>query len=117
MIPKRRFAFKAVNNLVDLYLEGKKVINHHRGQTGNYYFRIPEDVEIELQVAEHDPSIPIEAEITPSGLKPIERRPRFVEPQPHVDLDEFELKRQQEADAEQALLKATPEASKEAVKD
>lgn len=109
-IPKRRFAFEPVDGYVDLYLESKKVLNRHRGSTGNYYFRIPEGVDVQFDVAEHDPQIPVEAEVTPDGLKPIERRPVFVRPTPDRDLDaEAEAKAKEKADLE-AKLKAQEEA-------
>lgn len=110
-IPKRRFAFPKTEESVDLYLDGKKVINKHRGETGNYYFRIPEDAEVDFQVADHDPNIPLEAEVTPEGLKPIERKPKFVDRE-KVDeaakLAEQEAKRKAEAQKakEEALARA-----------
>lgn len=78
MIPKRKFTFTQVSGKVDLYLDGKKVVSNHRGSTGNYYFRIPEDTDIKLDVAEHDSNIPIEATVGDDGLELIERKPKFV---------------------------------------
>lgn len=78
MIDKRRFAFTPTDGRVDLYLNEKKVVNNHRGETGNYYFRIPADVAVQFDVAEHDSTIPIEATVTPDGLEPVERKPRII---------------------------------------
>jgi hypothetical protein len=77
-IPKRRYAFPEVDYAVDLYLDGKKVVNRHRGSTGNYYFRLPESCKLEFSVAEHDPQIPIDSEIIDGKLVKIVRRPKFV---------------------------------------
>lgn len=82
MIPKRKFEFPKTEHRVDLYLDGKKVVDNLRGELGNYYFRIPESVEVELTVAEHDKSIPIEALVTKDGLEPVRREPRMVKTPP-----------------------------------
>jgi hypothetical protein len=76
MIEKKRFAFDKTEGYVDLYLNDKKIINKHRGETGNYYFRV-EDA-MKFDVATHDSTIPVEANIVDGKLEPVKREPRFV---------------------------------------
>jgi hypothetical protein len=115
-IDKKRFAFPKVEYRVDLYLDGKKVVSNHRGETGNYYFRV--ECDCELTVAEHDPNIPVEYEIKDGKLSKIVRTPKFVKTEsPDAKRRrEAEEKAKQEAAAKAeraAALKARMDAMKE----
>lgn len=77
-IPKRRFDFEPYNGEVDIYVNGKKIRNKHRGLAGNIALRIPEDVQVDVSAAVHNPKIGVDFELTDDGLEPIEHEPQLL---------------------------------------
>lgn len=114
-IPKRRFEFEPFDGQVDVYVDGKKIRGPHRGNGGNVALRIPEDENVELTVAIHDPDIGIDFEITPTGLERIIREPKtlpsLAEAAKARDAAEAAIK------AKDVVAKAEREAKIQAIKD
>jgi hypothetical protein len=62
---KRRFNFEPIDTLVDVFLNGYKVREKHRGQLGQICIHAEDGDEVELKP--HDPRIPIQATFDDDG--------------------------------------------------
>lgn len=114
-IPKRSFEFEPFEGHVDVYVDGKKVRGPHRGHGGNVALRIPEEADVEVTVAVHDPLIGIEFEITPNGLERIIREAKTL-PSP-AEAAKARAAAETERKVKEAAEKAERDAIVQAAKD
>lgn len=62
---KKRFDFEPIDTLVDVFVDGHKVLEKHNGRRGNVSVHANDNTEVELRP--HDPRIPIQAKFSEDG--------------------------------------------------
>jgi len=81
---KKKYKFAPFPALVDVFVDGFKVIEKHNAARGHIYLFTESD---EVEIKPHDPRIPVQVELTENG--PVEVNGDFVEVPPSRAIKDF----------------------------